>query len=148
MFNFNLISMKKNYWLCKTFLLAAMGLSSVAIQGYASSDVLSVAGIEQQKTIQVTGAVEDTNGIPVVGASVVVKGTTNGTVTDMDGNFKLSAPAGSTLVITFIGSLGIELIQLIFKMGMFELDDVIHNVLGAVLGSCLYMMGNRARRVS
>ncbi len=103
MFNFNLKSMKKNYWLCKTFLLAAMGLSSVAIQGYASSDVLSVAGIEQQKTIQVTGAVEDTNGIPVVGASVVVKGTTNGTVTDMDGNFKLSAPAGSTLVITFIG---------------------------------------------
>ena len=56
MFNFNLKSMKKNYWLCKTFLLAAMGLSSVAIQGYASSDVLSVAGIEQQKTIQVTGS--------------------------------------------------------------------------------------------
>ena len=49
MFNFNFKSMKKNYWLCKTFLLAAIGLSSVAIQGYASSDVLSVAGIEQQK---------------------------------------------------------------------------------------------------
>lgn len=49
MFNFNLKSMKKNYWLCKTFLLAAMGLSSVAIQGYASSDVLSVAGIENRK---------------------------------------------------------------------------------------------------
>lgn len=95
--------MRKNYWLCKTFLLAAIGLCSVAAQGYASPDVLSVAGIEQQKTIQVTGLVEDANGVPLPGVNVVVKGTTNGTITDENGKFKLAVPTESTLVVTYIG---------------------------------------------
>lgn len=95
--------MRKNYWLCKTFLLAAIGLCSVAAQGYASPDVLSVASIEQQKTIQVTGSVEDANGVPLPGVNVVVKGTTNGTITDENGKFKLAVPTGSTLVVTYIG---------------------------------------------
>ena len=40
---------------------------------------------------------------PVIGATVSVKGTTNGVVTDLDGNFKLTVPVGATLVISFIG---------------------------------------------
>src|SRR3712207_7055078 len=40
--------------------------------------------------LAVTGNVTDNNGYPVIGASVLVEGTTNGTITDMDGNFKLS----------------------------------------------------------
>ena len=44
-----------------------------------------------------------TDNEPVIGASVVVKGTTNGTITDFDGNFTLSADANSTLVISFVG---------------------------------------------
>ena len=95
--------MRKNYWLCKTFLLAAIGLCSVATQGYAIPDAFSVSSIEQQKNIQVTGTVEDANGVPLPGVNVVVKGTTNGTITDANGKFKLSAPANSTLVITYIG---------------------------------------------
>lgn len=47
---------------------------------------------------------------------------------------------------TLLGTLGIELIQLIFKMAMFEIDDVIHNVLGAVVGSGLYMLCKKVRR--
>ncbi len=51
----------------------------------------------------VTGMVVDQTGEPVVGASVVQKGTTNGTATDMDGKFTLNVPQGSTIVISFIG---------------------------------------------
>ena len=45
-----------------------------------------------EKPVAVTGKVSDVNGVPVIGASVVVKGTTVGTSTDMDGTFSLQAP--------------------------------------------------------
>ena len=52
----------------------------------------------------VTGKVVDENGEPVIGASIIVKGTTVGTVTDYDGNFMLEVPAdGKHLVISYIG---------------------------------------------
>ena len=54
----------------------------------------------QEKTI--TGVVSDASG-PLPGASVVVKGTTRGTQTDFDGKYSISASAGETLVITFVG---------------------------------------------
>ena len=56
----------------------------------------------QNPNVTVTGTVEDTMG-PVIGASVVEKGTTNGTVTDLDGNFNLTVASNSTIVISFIG---------------------------------------------
>ncbi len=52
---------------------------------------------------QLTGVVLDENGEPMIGVSVLVKGSTTGTVTDMNGRFTLNAPAGSTLVISYIG---------------------------------------------
>lgn len=51
----------------------------------------------------VSGHVKDDAGEAVIGASVIVKGTTNGTVTDFDGNFQLKCESGATLVITYIG---------------------------------------------
>ena len=51
----------------------------------------------------VTGSVKDDTGQTLPGVSVVVKGTTAGTVTDMDGKFSLSAPANATLVFSFVG---------------------------------------------
>lgn len=51
----------------------------------------------------VSGHVKDDAGEAVIGASVIVKGTTNGTVTDFDGNFQLKCEPGATLVITYIG---------------------------------------------
>lgn len=54
---------------------------------------------------QVSGTVTDENGEPVIGAAVRVAGTKTGTVTDVDGNFSLSAPANSRLNITYIGKL-------------------------------------------
>ena len=59
------------------------------------------AATQQSSTIR--GKVIDTNGDPVIGANIVEKGTTNGTTTDVEGNFSINAKSGSTLVITFIG---------------------------------------------
>ena len=61
----------------------------------------------QQAAKKITGTVVDASG-PVIGASVVVKGTSNGVATDFDGNFSLNASPGQTLVISYIGYLNKE----------------------------------------
>ena len=53
--------------------------------------------------VTIKGNVKDAKGEPIIGASILEKGTTNGTVTDFDGNFMLSAPKGSTIGISYIG---------------------------------------------
>lgn len=63
--------------------------------------VLSLSAFAQQ--ISIKGHVVDATGEPVIGASVVEGRTTNGTITDVDGNFSLSVPANSTLTISFVG---------------------------------------------
>jgi TonB-linked SusC/RagA family outer membrane protein len=49
------------------------------------------------------GTIRDVNDIPLTGVNVVEKGTTNGTISDIDGNFSLNVPANSTIVFTYIG---------------------------------------------
>ena len=61
-------------------------------------------GVVSAQTSKVTGKVIGEDGEPVIGASIIVKGTTVGTVTDFDGNFELEVPAnGKQLVISYIG---------------------------------------------
>lgn len=62
-----------------------------------------------QESISVKGVVFDNLNMTVPGASVVEKGTQNGTVTDMDGNFTLQAKKGSKLVVSFIGYKTVEI---------------------------------------
>lgn len=52
---------------------------------------------------EITGNVVDPEGEPVIGATVMEKGTTNGVITDIDGNFRIKVNAGATLVFTYIG---------------------------------------------
>lgn len=59
--------------------------------------------VQQQNNKRITGIVKDANGEPVIGANIVVKGTTNGTITDMDGNFVLDVPADAVLHVSYIG---------------------------------------------
>ena len=55
------------------------------------------------KEIKVQGQVlEKSTNAPVVGASVIIKGTTSGTITDLDGNFVISMPVGATLSVSYI----------------------------------------------
>lgn len=66
-----------------------------------------IEGANPQEVLQtktVTGQVIDENGEPMIGVSVLVKGTQAGAITDFDGNFKISAPAGATeLQLTYMG---------------------------------------------
>lgn len=63
-----------------------------------------VEGIKQQKK-SITGTIVDVMGEPIIGANVIEKGTTNGTVTDIDGNFCLLVQENASLDITYIGYL-------------------------------------------
>ena len=67
--------------------------------------ILALFGLMLQATAQttVTGIVKDSSGEAIIGASVIVTGTTNGTVTDFDGNFTLKANQGDELTISYIG---------------------------------------------
>ena len=69
-------------------------------QAMADSAVKSVQSVQQTK--KVSGTVVDAMG-PVIGASIMEKGTSNGTVTDLDGNYSLSVGPNATLVISYVG---------------------------------------------
>ena len=61
-----------------------------------------MGGVNQQSK-KITGTVVDATGMPVIGANVMVKGTTNGTITDMDGKFSLEVEDGAVLQVSYIG---------------------------------------------
>lgn len=66
----------------------------------------TVSPIHQQKTSSVSGLVKDELGEPLIGANVMVKGTTTGVITDIDGKFILSVPANAhTLTVSYVGYL-------------------------------------------
>lgn len=66
--------------------------------------LLGVCLVSAQQSLSVSGVVTDaSDGSPLVGVSVVLKGTTNGTVTDVNGKYSLNAPQGSTIVFSYIG---------------------------------------------
>lgn len=94
--------MKKNYFFGKACVLTMMGLTILATTVDAGPHILSMAEVQQQST-QITGVVKDNNGEPLPGVNIVIKGTTNGVITDMDGRFQINAPQGAILVITYIG---------------------------------------------
>jgi TonB-dependent starch-binding outer membrane protein SusC len=94
---------------------------------------LVVAGgvaFAQQK---VSGTVKDAKGVPVIGAGIVVEGTQTGTMTDLDGNWTLSVPAGSTLVASCVGYTdastkvvaGQNVYNFILEESALYLDDVV-----------------------
>ena len=56
-----------------------------------------------QQVHKITGTVVDKAGLPVIGANVIVKGTTNGTVTDVEGRFSLEIPENAVLLVSYIG---------------------------------------------
>ena len=92
----------------KVILAAVLCLSASLPSAYAAKEAGSDAVQRvQQNGKRITGKVIDNTGEPVIGASVTVKGTTNGTITDMDGNFMLDNASG-TLVVSFIGYSPVE----------------------------------------
>lgn len=70
------------------------------------TEVVTETMTQQKK--QITGTIKDNTGLPVIGANIVEAGTTNGTVTDIDGQFTLQVEEGALLQISFIGYLSQE----------------------------------------
>ena len=83
------------FFLCFFFLSAGLSQRVYAVQSIAM-------GIDQQ--LQITGVVKDTNGEPMIGVTVMVKGTGTGTITDIDGKYSVSVPGNkSVLTFSFVG---------------------------------------------
>ncbi|MBQ7472042.1 MAG: SusC/RagA family TonB-linked outer membrane protein, partial [Prevotella sp.] len=100
------------------------------LQRLLLSTMLIVASTVMYAQTEIMGTVVDATGEPIIGATVMESGTTNGAVTDIDGNFKLKVEAGKTLVFTYIGFDKQELpatqgMQVIMKDNASELAEVV-----------------------
>ena len=74
-----------------------------AMGGMAVSPFPAHASVTQAQTVKVKGQIVDETGEPLVGATVKVKGSKDGTVTDLDGNFTLNTSSDATLIISYVG---------------------------------------------
>lgn len=91
-------------------LFSALMASALAIGNLAPmhAEVASVLSVMQ--SVSVKGQVLDGDGIPVIGASILEKGTTNGVITDIDGNYSLNVSSkNAVIVISYIGYKTVEL---------------------------------------
>ena len=86
----------------------------------------------EEKIIKISGTILDNNNEPIIGANVSIKGTTTGTITDIDGNFSLDVSTGMTLLVSYIGYATKEVPvgnQSVYKIIMTEdtqnLDEVV-----------------------
>ena len=97
--------------------------------------IVQTSSSQQKKTI--TGTIVDPSGMPVIGANVMVKGTTNGTITDMDGKFSLEVSEESMLVVSYIGYANQEIkvsnqtnLSIALKEDVEALDELVVTALG------------------
>lgn len=114
-------------------ILFSAAMASALLAGSPQAVLAEVNGVQLvMQAGMVKGVVVDTTGEPVIGANVMVKGTTNGTITDIDGKFTLNNAKG-TLVISFIGFKTQEIavkgsetnLQIVLKDDAELLDEVV-----------------------
>lgn len=119
------------------FLLIASG-HNVALYATESGISVSNGSLSSSSVAKVTttGQVVDAKGEPLIGVSILEVGTTNGTITDIDGNFTLSVNEGTTLEISYIGyktqtlPVRAKLGQIVMKEDTEVLDEVVVTALG------------------
>lgn len=111
-------------------LLFAATLQCGAMSAYGSVADPVINQVSQSG--QVNGIVSDASGFPLIGVSVVVKGTTTGVVTDMDGKYTLQAPANAVLIFSYIGMQPVEIpisgkghINVVLKEDSQAIDEVV-----------------------
>ena len=116
-------------------LLASLAIALGAPVGLVSSQNSGFVAMAQSNG-KVTGVVKDANGEPLIGATVMVKGTKTGTATDIDGKYSIKANPGQTLVITYIGSKPQEVkvngseLNVVMEDGSNNLSEVVVTALG------------------
>ena len=105
----------------------------IIIKSKSVSSVSHPNALFQSSPRKITGQVKDALGEPIIGANVVVKGTTNGTITDMDGKFSLEVPDNATLLISYIGYSPKEIV--VKGQSSFQIKLTISNELLGMKGS-------------
>lgn len=105
---------RKKRGLAKSKLLTAVAISALFlgsgnVMATQTSTDSSLEVAEQLQTQTVSGLVVDANNEPVIGASLVEKGTTNGCITDVNGKFTLNVKPGATLKISYVGYQTLEI---------------------------------------
>jgi TonB-linked SusC/RagA family outer membrane protein len=97
----------------KPFLLWGYLVATICVlcpgESFAREASASVEQVAQQSRVPVKGLIVDENGEPIIGASVKVKGTSNGAITDLDGRFSLRCAKNATLVVTYVGYANLEI---------------------------------------
>ena len=78
-------------------------LANTGISFYEEGNNIVLTKNSSKKKISVKGKIIDFNGEPIIGATVKEQGTTNGTITDFDGNFKITVKEGSSLFVSYVG---------------------------------------------
>ena len=123
-----------------SLLLLLAASSSLSANGNAvqSNEIMlpPPSAVSQPADVKVVGSVKDASGEPLIGVSILVKGTTNGTVTDIDGKFNLNAPKGSVLEISYVGyktqsvTVTGSSLNVILKEDNEQLEEVVVTALG------------------
>lgn len=107
----------------------------------SEKDVIKDLGLEKnysddKSVVNVRGLVVDASGEPLIGASVTVKGTSEGVITDLDGRFQLDVLRGSTILVSYMGYKSQELVvsksdvKIVLKEDVAELNEVVVTALG------------------
>src|SRR3712207_5230144 len=87
-------------WICLIAVSVISGQQAFSSENYVMKGITVENAITQQKSKMVLGTVVDKDD-PIIGASVVIKGTNKGVITNMKGNFKLEIPVGATILISY-----------------------------------------------
>ena len=97
------------------------------------ADTLVVPSVNQQDAYTLCGTVVDESGVPIIGANVLVKGTTQGVVTDIDGKFAIEVSPNSILQVSYIGYASLEYpcggkrdeVKIVLRENLQGLDEVV-----------------------
>ena len=101
--------MKKERLKLVSAMLLLSGFSTGYVQAVPHAAAVEMYSVQQDNTC--TGVVVDQNGETVIGASVVVKGTTNGTITGLDGDFSIpNVKKGDVIVVSYVGYVDSEIV--------------------------------------
>ena len=102
-----------------------------------ANEALKNTNTQQQNTKNIKGVIKDKGGEPLIGVSVAIKGTTTGTITDIDGTYSINVPEGSILVYSYVGHVPQEIkvgtrnvIDVVMLENEVVLDDVVVTALG------------------
>ncbi len=132
--------MNKNFNRKSIFMLLLLfATSSLKIDAKETTNTVSIAEYQsvQANNLKVSGVVKDTKGEELIGVSIVVKGTNQGTITAVDGSFTIDVPKGATLEFTYIGyatkSIKVETersLNIVLSEDTELLDEVVVTALG------------------